>query len=158
MLSNRTIPQLRHYIECCYAVFVIVVLTQGPVIKIWRTAELYTSVPITPTHQMTYLLIQLPALLILANRVSLPHKFNRPTSVLSLFLSWLMLSTVWTHLSRYTMIDSTTLAITAFVGVYLAKSFSNRQIIISTCIAMHLCVLISYAGIKRNWSESIDPE
>ena len=158
MLSNRTIPQLRHYIECCYAVFVMMVLTQGPVVKIWRTAELYTSVPITPTHQMTYLLVQLPALLMLANRVSLPRKLNRPTSVLSLFLFWLMLSTLWTHLSRYAVIDSTTLAITAFVGVYLAKTFSNRQMIIITCIAMHICVLISYVGIKQNWSESIDPE
>lgn len=158
MVSNRTIPQLRHYIECGYAVFVIMVLTQGPVMKIWRAAELYTSVPITPTHQMTYVLIQLPALLLLANRVSLPQKFNKPTSVLPLLLFWLLLSTFWTHLSRYTVIDATTLAITAFVGVYLAKSFSNRQMIIITCIAMHLCVLISYVGIKQNWSESIDPE
>ena len=157
MLPNRTISQMRHYVEGCYAVVVIMVLTQGPVLKIWRTAELYTPVPITPTHQMTYLLFQIPALLILANRVSLPQKLNRPTSVLSLFLFWLLLSTFWTHLSRYTVIDATTLAITAFVGVYFAKSFSNREMIFITCIAMHLCILISYLGIKRNWSESIDP-
>jgi len=148
---------MRHYIECSYAVFVIMALTQGPVLKIWRTAELYTPVPITPTHQMTYLLIQIPALIILANRTSTPKKFVDPIAVLSVLLFWFMLSTFWTHLSRYTVIDSTTLAITAFVGIYLAKSFSNRQIIILSCIAMHLCVLVSYFGIKQNWSESIDP-
>lgn len=41
-------------VEFIYAVVLVFSLTQGPVLRLWRSAELYTSVPITPTIQATF--------------------------------------------------------------------------------------------------------
>ncbi|NDA78821.1 MAG: hypothetical protein EBY07_13760, partial [Actinobacteria bacterium] len=54
--------------EHAYVVALIFTLTQGPVYKIWRTAEFYTPVPIAPTWQATFLAVQIPALMLLARR------------------------------------------------------------------------------------------
>ena len=46
--------------EHVYAIGLIFTLTQGPVYKIWRTAEFYTPVPISPTWQATSSLSRYP--------------------------------------------------------------------------------------------------
>jgi len=144
--------------EYAYAILLIFTLTQGPVYKIWRTAEFYTPIPITPTWQATFFAIQLPALLLIARR-GLDREFLRAQFLpLSGFLVWMMASTVWTNLSRYTSIDSLALAVTAGAGLYVGSRFTSRQLVALVFLAMQLGVLFSYLAVKRSWTEAIDGE
>lgn len=145
-------------IEYPYAVVLVLTLTQGPVYKIWRTAEFYTPVPIAPTWQATFLAVQVPALMLLARR-GLHRDFRLgPFLPLVGFLVWMMMSTSWTNLSRYTSIDSLSLAVTAGAGLYLGSRFSSRHLVVIVSTAMQLGVLISYLAVKRSWTESLDGE
>lgn len=142
--------------EHAYAIVLIFTLTQGPVYKIWRTAEFYTPVPITPTWQATFLAIQLPALLLIARR-GLNREFLRAQLLpLSGFLVWMMASTLWTNLSRYTSVDSLALAVTAGAGLYLGSRFASRHLVVLVSLAMQLGVLLSYFAVKRSWTEAVD--
>lgn len=146
------------YTEHAYASAVIFVLTQGPVYKIWRTAEFYTPVPITPTWQATFLGAQIPALMLLARR-GVDREYGRgPLLVLLGFLGWMMASTSWTNLSRYTVIDSLALAVTAGAGLYVGSRFSSRQLVVLVWVAMQGGVTLSYFAVKRSWSEAVDGE
>ena len=139
-------------------IVLIFMLTQGPVYKIWRTAEFYTPIPITPTWQATFLAVQIPALMLLA-RKGLQRDFVRgPFSLLVGLLVWMMASTTWTNLSRYASVDSLALAVTAGAGLYVGSRFSSRQLVVMMWAAMQLGVLLSYFAVKQGWSESVDGE
>lgn len=159
MIALQTIGEryVRSF-ENLYAVGLIFVLTQGPVYKIWRTAEFYTPIPITPTWQATFLAIQIPALMLLA-RHGLSRDFAKgPVLPLIGLLVWMMASTTWTNLSRYTSVDSVALAVTAGAGLYIGSRFSSRQVVLIVWLAMQFGVVLSYLAVKRSWTESIDAE
>jgi O-antigen ligase len=144
--------------EHVYAIGLIFTLTQGPVYKIWRTAEFYTPVPINPTWQATFLAAQIPALMLLARRGVRRDFLTGPFIALAALLVWMLLSVTWTNLSRYTTIDSVALAVTAGAGLYIGSRFTSRQLVVLVSLAMQLGVLLSYLAVKRDWSESIDAE
>ena len=80
-------------IEYVYAIALVFALTQGPVYKIWRTAEFYTPIPIAPTWQATFFAVQIPALMLIARR-GLNRDFRLgPFLPLVGFLLWMMMST-----------------------------------------------------------------
>ena len=144
--------------EHVYAIGLVFALTQGPVYKIWRTAEFYTPVPINPTWQATFLAVQIPALMLLARR-GLKRGFTvGPFAALVGFLAWMTLSVTWTNLSRYASIDAVALAATTGAGLYVGSRFSSRQFIFILSAAMQIGVISSYYAVKRSWSESIDAE
>ena len=144
--------------EHVYAIGLIFTLTQGPVYKIWRTAEFYTPVPINPTWQATFLAVQIPALMLLARR-GLKREFTvGPLVALAGLLGWMMLSVTWTNLSRYASIDAVALAVTAGAGLYVGSRFSSRQLVVLVSLAMQVGVLLSYVAVKRTWTESVDSE
>ena len=142
--------------EHLYAIGLIFTLTQGPVYKIWRTAEFYTPVPINPTWQATFLAVQIPALMLLTRRGLKRDFITGPFVALVGLLGWMMLSVTWTNLSRYSAIDALSLAVTAGAGLYVGSRFSSRQLVVLLSIAMQIGVVLSYVAVKRSWSESID--
>ena len=71
---------------------------------------------------------------------------------------WMLASTVWTNLSRYTIVEAISFAVTAATGLYLSQSFSVRQLILLIFSAMHLGVMYSYLAVKLSWPETIDGE
>lgn len=144
--------------EFPYAVAMIFTLTQGPVYKIWRTAEFYTPVPITPTWQATFIAVQIPALMLVAKRGLNRDLRTGPLLPLVGFLAWMVASTTWTNLSRYTSVDALALTVTAGAGLYLGSRFTSRQLVVIVSAAMHLGVAISYFAVKRTWTESLDGE
>lgn len=146
------------FVEHAYAVALIFTLTQGPVYKIWRTAEFYTPVPITPTWQATFLAVQIPALMLLSRRGLRRDFVTGPFLVLVGLLVWMMASTTWTNLSRYTSVDSVALAVTAAAGLYIGSRFSSRELVLIVWLAMQVGVIVSYLAVKQAWSESIDAE
>lgn len=152
------IERLGRFWEHGYVVALIFVLTQGPVYKVWRTAEFYTQIPIAPTWQATFLAIQVPGLMLLARR-GLQRDFVRgPFLLLIGLLAWMAASTTWTNLSRYTSVDSLALAVTAGAGLYVGSRFSSRQLVVMMWAAMQIGVLFSYYAVKQGWTESVDGE
>jgi exopolysaccharide production protein ExoQ len=153
-----TIEHFWRWLEHAYVVALIFTLTQGPVYKIWRTAEFYTPVPIAPTWQATFLAVQIPALMLLARR-GLTRDFLRgPFLPLAGLLVWMMASTTWTNLSRYASVESLALTVTAGAGLYVGSRFTSRQLVVLISIAMQLGVVLSYLAVKRTWTEAIDGE
>ena len=146
------------YLELGYAVLLVFVLTQGPVYKIWRTSELYTSVPITPTWQATFLVVQIPALMLLARRGIESRFFRGPFVVLSALVMWMAVSTAWTNLSRYASVEAVSFAMTTGAGLYLGSRLTGKQFISVLFIAMHAGVVLSYFAVKSDWTESLDAE
>ena len=144
--------------EHAYVVALVFSLTQGPVYKIWRTAEFYTPIPITPTWQATFLAVQIPALMLLARRGLIRDFLRGPFFLLAGMLIWMMASTTWTNLSRYASVESLALAVTAGVGLYVGSRFSSRQLVVLVSLAMQLGVGLSYLAVKRSWTEAIDGE
>lgn len=159
VVAWRTIVhQVRQSWEFGYAVILVFVLTQGPVYKIWRTAEFYTPVPITPTWQATFLAVQIPALMLVARR-GLEQRFLRgPFVVLCTLIAWLAASTAWTNLSRYASVEAVSFAVTTGAGIYLGSRLTGRQFVYVLFVAMHIGVLLSYFAIKSGWTESLDAE
>lgn len=155
---RRLLDQYGRFWEQAYAVALIFVLTQGPVYKIWRTAEFYTPIPITPTWQATFLAAQIPALMLLARRGLQRDFVNGPFVLLAAMVAWMTASTTWTNLSRYTAIEALALAVTAGAGLYLGSRFSSRQLVAVTWLAMQGGVAASYLAVKRDWSEAVDGE
>ena len=144
--------------EFAYAIGLVFTLTQGPVYKIWRTAEFYTPVPINPTWQATFLAVQIPALMLLARRGLRKDFVWGPLIPLVGLLAWMLLSVTWTNLSRYASIDALALTVTAGAGLYVGSRFSSRQLVVMVSIAMHIGVVLSYLAVQQSWTESIDPE
>ena len=144
--------------EYVYAITLVFTLTQGPVYKIWRTAEFYTPVPINPTWQATFMAVQIPALMLLARRGLRREFVWGPFIPLAGLLTWMLLSVTWTNLSRYASIDALALTVTAGAGLYVGSRFSSRQLIVVVSIAMQIGVALSYLAVQRSWTESIDPE
>lgn len=154
-ISQKTALQ---WVEYVYATALLFLLTQGPVLHLWRTAELYTSVPITPTVQATFVAAQIPALMILSRRGLSRDMYRGPLVLLFALCSWFLLSTVWTNLSRYTIVEAISFAVSAAVGLYFAQSFPLRKLILIIFSAMQLGVLYSYLALRFRWSETIDTE
>ena len=152
------VEQYGRFWEHAYVIVLLFVLTQGPVYKIWRTAEFYTPVPITPTWQATFLAAQIPALMLVARRGLRREFVVGPLIALVAFLAWMMASTSWTNLSRYTAIDSLSLAVTAGAGLYIGSRFSSRQLVSLVWAAMQLGVVVSVLAVQRSWTESVDGE
>lgn len=136
----------------------IFALTQGPVYKIWRTAEFYTPIPITSTWQATFFVAQIPALMLLARRGLRREFASGPMLLLVGLLVWMMASTTWTNLSRYASVDSVALAVTAGAGLYVGSRYSSRQVVLIVWLAMQAGVFLSYLAVKQSWTESIDAE
>ncbi len=156
--SSSAIKSQIQIIEFLYVVFLIFALTQGPVFRLWRSAELYTSVPITPTIQATFFVVQLPALLILARRGIARYHLRGPLVLLIGLVSWMMASTFWTNLSRYTIIEATSFGVSTFVGLYIAQGFSAKKQLMAIFFSMQLGVLYSYIAVRLNWPETISAD
>ena len=146
------------YGEYAYVVILIFMLTQGPVYKIWRTAEFYTPIPITPTWQATFLFVQIPALMLLARRGLRQEFVVGPFMLLSGLLGWMCASTTWTNLSRYASVESLSFAVTAGAGLYVGTRFTSRQLVVLVWLAMQGGVLTSFLAVSREWTESLDTE
>lgn len=148
----------RHYWEHAYAVFLLFVLTQGPVYKIWRTAEFYTPIPITPTWQATFIGVQIPALMLLARRGLSRSFIGGPFVLLVGLLGWMFASSAWTNLSRYSSVESLAFAVTAAAGLYVGARFTSRELVMLVWLAMQGGVLSSFLAVSRKWTESLDSE
>lgn len=146
------------WIEYAYVVVLITALTQGPVFKLWWASAKVSETSISETYRFTFIAVQIPALILLGYRIQTSRLRVAPVALLTGFVSWMWISTLWATSGRDTIVEATVLVVTAAAGLYLARSFSHIQQMFLVCIAMQPGVILSYIAVKRNWELAVSLE
>ena len=131
-------------------------LTQGPVLKIWEASGQIDAGIISNTKFATYLLVQVPAVVLLFRRGIPASLLKGPVGVLLTFCAWMFLSTFWSTFSSYSLVESFTLTVTCLAGLYIARSFTLLQQLTLFLIAMQPGLLISWYAVRNNWSGAVN--
>jgi O-antigen ligase len=155
-IATDRISTVVRWCEYAYVVVLLFALTQGPVYSMWNASALVAPAGLTSSQLLTFMAIQVPALLLLGFR-RVPHSsIFGPVGILGLFCGWMWLSTVWATFGQHTIIESTTLCVTFLTGVYLARSFSLLEQLVLVVVAMQPGLLWSRYAIANDWSNSVD--
>ena len=144
------------WLEYFYVVVLLGLLTQGPVLKIWEASGQIDAGIISNTKFATYLLVQVPAVVLLFRRGIPASLLKGPVGVLLIFCAWMFLSTFWSTFSSYSLVESFTLTVTCLAGLYIARSFTLLQHLTLFLIAMQPGLLISWYAVRNNWSGSVN--
>lgn len=159
MLQLARVHWLRS-IEFVYAVVALFALTQGPVLRLWKPSEaLLGSLPnptIPHVHFTTFVIVQLPGVLLWARRVNTSWFRERANQALLVFLTWIAFSVVWSTFARLSAPEYVALVLTTIFGLYLAEAFNARQIWSVIAGAMALGVGFSWIAIMRLWDEAVN--
>ena len=148
--------QILKWLEYFYVVILLSLLTQGPVLKIWEASGQINGEIISSTKFATYLLIQVPAVVLLFRR-GIPQSLLRgPVGVLLAFCGWMFLSTFWSTFSRYSLVESFTLTVTCLAGLYLARSFTLLEQLTLFLVAMQPGLIVSWYAVRNNWTGAVN--
>ena len=150
------LSSLLRWCEYGYVVVMLFTLTQGPVYSLWHASSLTVPAEASSARLLTFVTVQVPALLLLGYRRLPRSSILGPVGLLGLFCGWMWLSTAWATFGQHTIIESTTLCVTFLTGVYLARSFSLLEQLILVVVAMQPGLLWSRYAIANSWSNSID--
>ncbi len=155
-ITTDRINTLLRWCEYTYVVVLLFALTQGPVYSMWHASALVAPAGVGSSQLLTFMAIQIPAMLLLGFRRVPRSSIFGPVGILGLFCVWMWLSTVWATFGQHTIIESTTLCMTFLTGVYLARSFSLLEQLVLVVIAMQPGLLWSRYAIANDWSNSVD--
>jgi O-antigen ligase len=144
------------WVEYLYVVIMLAVLTQGPVLKIWEGSGQSGSTILEITKYSTYLLFQLPAVVLLARRGVPQNMLCGPVGVLLGFCTWMLLTTSWATASSYSLVTSVSLFITCLAGLYMARSFTLLQQLTLFLVAMQPGLVVSWYAVRNNWSGAVN--
>ena len=147
---------LLRWCEYAYVVVLLFALTQGPVLSMWFASSLQWPSGVLSAQVLTFIALQLPALLLLGYRRVPRASIIGPVGLLGLFCGWMWLSTLWATLGQHTVVEATTLCLTFLTGVYFARSFSLLEQLILVVVAMQPGLLWSRFAIANGWSNSVD--
>ena len=146
--------------EFVYATLALFALTQGPVLRLWsQSAVLAGELPnpsIPHVQFSTYIALQLPALALLARRISSQWLRERANVALFAFIGWLGATVMWSSFARHSLPEFVALTLTTAFGLYLATSFSWKQLWWLIAYAMALGVGISWVAIMRLWAGAVN--
>ena len=148
--------QILKWLEYFYVVILLSLLTQGPVLKIWEASGQINGEIISSTKFATYLLVQVPAVVLLFRR-GIPQSLLRgPVGVLLVFCGWMFLSTFWSTFSSYSLVESFTLTVTCLAGLYLARSFTLLEQLNLFLVAMQPGLIVSWYAVRNNWTGAVN--
>ena len=148
--------QILKWLEYFYVVILLSLLTQGPVLKIWEASGQINGEIISSTKFATYLLVQVPAVVLLFRR-GIPQSLLRgPVGVLLAFCGWMFLSTFWSTFSSYSLVESFTLTVTCLAGLYLARSFTLLEQLTLFLVAMQPGLIVSWYAVRNNWTGAVN--
>jgi hypothetical protein len=146
--------------EFVYATLALFALTQGPVLRLWsQSAVLAGELPnpsIPHVQFSTYVAVQLPALALLVRRISSQWLRERANIALFAFIGWLGATVMWSSFARHSLPEFVALTLTTALGLYLAMSFSWKQLWWLIASAMALGVGISWVAIMRLWAGAVN--
>ena len=152
--------RLFRVIEYCYAASALFVLTQGPVQRLWAESSLRLDLLPEPSiahaHFATFIIAQLPGVLLWFRRVDRGWLLSRSNQLLVSLLSWLGLGVAWSTFARQSLPEFVALTVTSMFGLYLSESFTNRQIwwIVAAATASGLGA--SWFSIIRLWDGAVN--
>lgn len=155
-IATDRINTIIRWCEYAYVVVLLFALTQGPVLSMWFASSLVAPDGAVPAQLLTFIAIQIPALVLLGYRRVPRFSLIGPVGLLGLFCGWMWLSTLWATLGQHTIVEATTLCVTFLTGVYLARSFSLLEQLILVVVAMQPGLLWSRYAIANGWSNSVD--
>jgi O-antigen ligase len=148
--------------EVGYALAVLFALTQGPVYRLWTESGQYQQFIALPTighaYFATFVAVQLPALCLVARRLSATFIAERRGQLLMALLLWLGLSVLWSTLARHSLPEFVSLFLTTSFGVYLAVCFRPAVFWRIVAGAMSLGLAISLIAILRSWEGAVNSE
>ena len=148
--------QILTWLEYFYVVVLLGFLTQGPVLKIWEASGYLDAGIIGNTKFSTYLIAQVPALLLLFRRGIPTSLLKGPVGVLLAFCAWMFISTFWSTFSSYSLVESFTLTVTCLAGLYIARSFTLLQQLTLFLVAMQPGLVVSWYAVRNNWSGAVN--
>lgn len=151
-LPNLRTTQISKWAEYLYVVALLGFLTQGPVLKIWEASGAIDSSIIGNTKFATYLVVQIPAIVMLFSRGIPRRMLVGPVGVVLAFCGWMSISTFWSTFSSYTLVESFTLTVTCLAGLYIATSFTLLQQLTLFLVAMQPGLLVSWFAVRNSWS------
>ncbi len=154
-INVEALKKYAKWLEYTYVVILLTALTQGPVFKLWLGTLQSRGGDGALFYQTTFLLVQLPALFILGQRIKLIDSTAVPVLFLGGFCLWMTLSSFWSVVPSETVTQALALALTAASGLYIAASFTRIQQIYLVGIGMQPGLVMSFLAVKRNWESSI---
>ena len=155
-LPRQYLSGVLNWVEYLYVVILLALLTQGPVLKIWEGSGQSGSTVLDLTKYSTYLIIQLPAVVLLVRRGIPQNMMRGPVGVLLCFCAWMLLSTGWATASSYALVASMSLLVTCLAGLYIARSFTLLQQLTLFLVAMQPGLIISWYAVRNNWSGAVN--
>lgn len=159
-MTRGITARLLRTVEIAYAVTTLFLLTQGPVLRLWRPSEkLLESLPnpsVAHAHFATFVAVQLPAVALFARRIDVGWLRDRGNQALFALLCWLGLSVTWSTFARQSAPEYVALVLTTLFGLYLATSFNGLEFWLVVASAMALGVGISWLAIMRLWDAAVN--
>jgi O-antigen ligase len=155
-IASRIIPHL----VVLYAIVLLVVLTQGPVYRMWGESAIFLQFAPEPSiphaYFATFVAVQLPATLWWWRHVRQRDLTQPALIALGVFLGWLGLSVLWSTLARQSLPEYISLVLTTGAGLFLATRFNAAELwrIIGTAMGIGLAASL-FAAIRR-WELSVD--
>lgn len=148
--------------EVAYAVTALFALTQGPVYRLWSESGRYQQFIALPSighaYFATFVAVQLPALCLVARRLSATFTAERRGQLLMALMLWLALSVLWSTFARHSLPEFVSLFLTTSFGVYLAVSFRPAVFWRIVAGAMSLGLAISSIAVQRGWEGAVNSE
>lgn len=159
-MERKSKSSLLHVAEFVYAALALFSLTQGPVYRVWMPSaaqvELLPNPSVPHVHFATFLMIQLPALVLFFQRCGTSWLRRQGSRALIAFLGWLALTVVWSTFARQSFPEVVALIVTSIFGLYLATSFSVRRFWLVIASAMAVGVAVSWVAIMRLWDGAVN--
>ena len=155
-MFNAKSHQILKWLEYLYVVVLLGFLTQGPVLKIWEASGQINAGIINTTKFATYLVVQVPAIVLLFRRGINKSMLFGPVGALLAFCAWMFLSTFWSTFSSYSLVESFTLMVTCLAGLYIARSFTLLQQLNLFLVAMQPGLIVSWYAVRNNWTGAVN--
>ena len=157
-LTPVSIRSILRWTEYAYATTLLFFLTQGPVLSTWFASEQQNARPALAPQIATYLVVQIPALVLVSRQKFTLRDVRGPLGLIAIFCIWLTATTLWATNGQHSAVESVSLMTTFVCGVYFAKRFTLIEKLTVIVVAMQPGLILSRYAIANDWNMSQSSE